>query len=183
MAPLSLSYSLFVVVLIISKAPLVSAAWASTATTFACVSSNLVAVPALSDIQPTVTLVQLYQNQITSISATSFAGLTRLQTLALNINAITSIDAQAFSSQASSMLALYLYNNALTTIPSALLSLTLLSTLEISNNLFTSVPSGAFSTLTKLESLFLNGNRISLIENGAFSASEKCRACCSKTID
>ncbi|XP_011270316.1 tyrosine-protein kinase transforming protein Src, variant [Capsaspora owczarzaki ATCC 30864] len=131
-----------------------------------CSYRTLSAIP--SGIPVTTTQLSLQGNQLTSISADAFTGLTALSYLYLQTNQITSISASTFTTL-SALTVLYLNNNLMTSIPvNAFANLTALKYLYLSSNLLTSISAAALTGLSALTQLYLLNNQITSIPTQAF---------------
>jgi Leucine-rich repeat (LRR) protein len=114
------------------------------------------------------TIINLYDNQINTIEAGIFDGLTNLERLYLIKNQITTIKPGAFNGLINLQL-LYLQFNKITTIKTNTFNeLTILEGLNLVDNQITTIEAGAFNGLTRLEDLNLSGNQIKTIQTGTF---------------
>ena len=101
-------------------------------------------------------------NDLTSLDAGLFSGLTALTTLWLQRNDLTSLDAGLFSGL-TALTTLWLQRNDLTSLDAGLFSgLTALTTLWLQRNQLTSLPDGLFDGLTALTTLTLFSNSADL---------------------
>ncbi|CAH0598292.1 unnamed protein product [Chrysodeixis includens] len=116
-----------------------------------------------------LTYLDISDNQLTDISAEAFTPLLKLSVLRLRGN-LLKVPALASLKQAHMLRDLDLSSNALegplgpTTVP----TLTLLTTLQLSDNTFASIRRGALSGLTNLTHLNLHNNQIDVLEDYAF---------------
>ena len=111
----------------------------------------------------------LNNNALTSLAANTFAGLTSLETLNLNNNALTSLDANAFAGLAA-LTELDLSSNALTSLDAnTFAGLTALTDLYLSYNYLTSLPAGVFDGPTLLSVLALNNNDLTSLAANTFA--------------
>jgi hypothetical protein len=118
--------------------------------------------------RPTTDLY-LFSNQISSIEAGTFSGLTNLTYLGLFSNRISSIEAGDFDGLAK-LTHLILFSNQISSIEAGTFSgLTNLTWLILNRNQISSIEAGTFSGLTNLTTLHLYSNQISSIEAGTFS--------------
>ncbi|VDI35152.1 Hypothetical predicted protein, partial [Mytilus galloprovincialis] len=102
-----------------------------------CANKNLAQIP--RNIPTDTTRLELNQNKIQSIDATSLSGLTSLEMLFLEYNEISSIEDDS------------IYDNKLTTIKTdTFKSLGSLRELHLESNEISSIEDGAFSTLSSL---------------------------------
>lgn len=128
---------------------------------------TLTSVP--TTIPPTVIHIWLSNNQISSISATDFAGLHSLKYLYLDGNLIASIAPGAFDSL-NSLVILLLNNNALTELPDGLMtSFVNLEALDLRSNALARLSPTTFAGLNKLVYLNLFGNSVTSIGCGTFN--------------
>ncbi|XP_035689754.1 insulin-like growth factor-binding protein complex acid labile subunit [Branchiostoma floridae] len=117
----------------------------------------------------TITL-ELWGNKITSIPKTAFVNLTRLYSIDLSRNKISSVEVGAFDWQADSLYQLSLNNNELETLSVGVFrNLSKFSFLDLDDNSISSLSVGLFRGLPKLVSISLNGNRISSLPVGIFA--------------
>ncbi|KJE89729.1 hypothetical protein CAOG_08481 [Capsaspora owczarzaki ATCC 30864] len=139
-------------------------------TTVDCQYASLSSIP--SEIPVTTMMLYLAGNQITSIPASAFEGLTELMELYLSGNRITSIPASAFTGLVALKI-LSLSSNRITSIPvstfSGLVALKILCR-SLAYNQFTSIPTSAITNLTALNRLDLRNNQITSIPASAFTA-------------
>ena len=111
----------------------------------------------------------LVGNQIASIEAGAFSGLTNLTYLDLYNNQLTSLEPGTFSGLGN-LTELNLGGNQLSTIEVGDFSgLTNLTTLSLYRNQLTSIEAGTLDGLGNLTTLSLDYNQLSSIEAGAFS--------------
>ncbi|CRK86654.1 CLUMA_CG000490, isoform A [Clunio marinus] len=109
----------------------------------------------------------LSHNKIKYLDAYSLNGLTVLSLLSIDNNALNGISPEAFRN-CSSLQILNLNGNELTKIPQALKDMRLLRTLDLGENLITSLDEPGFSGLNKVYGLRLIGNQIENISRTAF---------------
>ncbi|XP_004346406.1 tyrosine-protein kinase transforming protein Fes [Capsaspora owczarzaki ATCC 30864] len=115
-----------------------------------------------------LTTLYLHTNQLASIPANSFTGLTALQFISLSTNPLTSIAANAFSGL-SALTQMNLDSNQITSISAnTFTGLTALTTLYLSYNQITSISANAFTGLTALTRLALNFNPVTTLPPGLF---------------
>eukprot|EP00903_Cladosiphon_okamuranus_P018666 g17180.t1 len=100
----------------------------------------------------------LRSNPLTTLPAGIFEGLTSLKILALSDDALTTLPAGIFEGL-TSLDSLSLDGNDLTTLPAGIFEgLTALEYLNLEDNDLTTLPAGIFEGLTALENLWLEGN-------------------------
>eukprot|EP00038_Savillea_parva_P004700 m.141114 g.141114 ORF g.141114 m.141114 type:complete len:437 (-) comp11552_c1_seq2:1432-2742(-) len=128
---------------------------------------GLTSVP--TDIPSTVVHVWLSHNQISTITATDFAGLYNMKYLYLDNNLITSVAPTAFS-DLRSLVFLLLNNNALTDVADGTFSNQVnLEALDMRANALPLIRPGMFMGLTKLVYLNIYGNSIRRVQCGTFN--------------
>ena len=116
-----------------------------------------------------ITFLGLSFAGITSLKEGDFSGLTALQELDLNGNALSSLDAGVLSGL-TALTTLNLNGNALSSLDAGAFSgLTALEVLQLESNDLSSLPDGVFSGLTALQELYLYANDLSSLPDGAFS--------------
>nr|AIO08106.1 variable lymphocyte receptor C [Petromyzon marinus] len=167
-----------------------SSATDSSPETVDCSSKTLADVP--TGIPASTDKLELQFNQLTSIPAKAFQGLTQLTILVLQNNALQSLpvgvfdklenlqDLRLLNNQLKSLLPgvfdrltklkeLWLNTNQLQSIEAGLFDkLTNLRTLDLQANQLQSIPEGAFDTLTNLQTLYLHTNQLQSIPAGVF---------------
>ena len=112
--------------------------------------------------------LNLGDNQLTTLPSGAFDRLTNLRNLDLHGNLLTTLPAGVFD-RLTRLLALRLHDNRLTTLPAGAFDrLTRLLELRLDNNRLTTLPSGAFDGLTGLLFLLLGNNRLASLPAGAF---------------
>jgi len=117
---------------------------------------------------PTTELI-LVNNQVSSIAADAFSGLTGLTWLDLGFNKITNLEAAEFSGLAS-LAELSLYGNQIVSIQTdAFSGLTNLARLDLRANQIATIESGAFAGLGSLPILDLSFQKLSNLEAGTFN--------------
>ena len=109
----------------------------------------------------------LSHNKIKYLDAYSLNGLTVLSMLSIDNNALNGIHPEAFRN-CSSLQILSLNGNELTKIPLALKDMRLLRSLDLGENLITSLDEPGFRGLNKVYGLRLIGNQIENISRSAF---------------
>ena len=113
--------------------------------------------------------LQLPSNSFTTLPPNVFSGLTALTTLNLNSGALSSLDAEVFTGL-STLNTLNLSGNDLGLLPADVFSgLSALTTLHLSDNALRLLPGTVFSGLTSLTSLTLHNNALSSLPDGVFS--------------
>ena len=129
------------------------------------VSSTNCAAVNLASVTGTLDLVN---NQLTTLPAGVFDGLSSLQGLWLNHNGLTTLPEGLFDGL-SGLEVLNLDNNQLTTLPEGLfVDLTNLWELSLSNNQLTTLPAGVFDGFSSLWYLRLGGNGLTTLPEGLF---------------
>lgn len=113
---------------------------------------------ALSLVTPTLTHLDLYDNQLKAIPS-SMTRLTNLTTLDLSFNKIKAIENVESLSQ---LTELYLANNRISVLPIHLAALTKLVTLELGSNSIRKIES--LDTMSNLRNLWLGRNKIAQID-------------------
>ena len=110
----------------------------------------------------------LLDNQLSSIEAGTFGGMTNLTELVLGTNQLSSIESSTFS-ELMSLTSLYLGGNQLSGIePGTFSGLTNLTVLSLVGNQLSSIEAGDLSSLTNLTTLHLGGNQLSSVESRTF---------------
>ena len=107
------------------------------------------------------TLTLTLNNNLTTLPSGVFRGLTNLRTLSLTFSDLTEtgVAADAFSDLADTLTTLNLSNNNFTELPAGLFSsLGMLQKLDLSNNLLSMLPAGIFNGLTNLIGVNVSGN-------------------------
>ncbi|VDI21042.1 Hypothetical predicted protein [Mytilus galloprovincialis] len=133
-----------------------------------CANKNLAQIP--RNIPTDTTRLELNQNKIQSIDATSLSGLTSLEMLFLEYNEISSIEDGAFSTLRSLSI-LHINDNKLTNIkPDTFKSLESLRELHLEYNEISSIEDGAFSTLSSLSLLNIHENKLTSIKPDTFKS-------------
>ena len=118
----------------------------------------------------------LANNSLQELPSTVFANLTSLKVVDLRNNCITRLHVDTFSALRSSLTALFLSDNRLTTgsLPSGILSqMDNLTTLEIEDNQLTRWSSTMLFGSTEITELSLAGNRFTTFPSDAFEGLEK----------
>ncbi len=120
------------------------------------------------DIPPSTTLLNLQDNQISTIQSGAFTGLSNLQTLNLWNNQISIIQSGAFTGL-SNLQKLILGHNQISTIHSeAFTGLSNLQILHLYINNISTIQLGSFTGLSNLKELSFHTNQISTIQSGLF---------------
>ncbi|KJE95989.1 TKL protein kinase, variant 2 [Capsaspora owczarzaki ATCC 30864] len=116
-----------------------------------------------------LTYLELARNELTSIDASTFSGLTRMTDLALHNNRITNLAVNTFVGM-SQLTSLTLQFNRITSISANTFNgLVALSYLFLSDNQITSIAAGAFTGDTSLQQLALHNNQLTSIPASQFS--------------
>nr|AIO08117.1 variable lymphocyte receptor C [Petromyzon marinus] len=145
-----------------------SSATDSSPETVDCSSKTLATVP--TGIPASTEKLQLHFNQLTSVPAKAFQGLTQLTILVLQNNALQYLPVGVFD-QLKHLNELRLDRNQLKSLPSGVFDrLTKLKELWLNTNQLQSIPAGAFDTLTNLQTLYLYGNKLQSVPDGAFDS-------------
>ncbi|XP_058980029.1 toll-like receptor Tollo [Musca domestica] len=121
---------------------------------------------AFTDLTNLHTLI-LSNNRISTIGPNTFRGLYGILVLSLDYNRISKIDTQALKN-CSSIQDLHLNGNKLQTIPDALSYVPLLKTLDLGENLITSIENTSITAMENLYGLRLTENAIDYIRRGVF---------------
>ena len=115
-----------------------------------------------------LTLVFLEFNELTTLPAGVFDGLTALQYLGLGNNELTTLPAGVFDGL-TALTELYLHYNELTELPAGVFDgLTALTTLDLGRNDLATLPAGVFDGLTALTTLDLTNNELATLPAGVF---------------
>nr|AIY70095.1 variable lymphocyte receptor C [Petromyzon marinus]AIY70102.1 variable lymphocyte receptor C [Petromyzon marinus] len=148
-----------------------SSATDSSPETVDCSNKKLATVP--TGIPANTEKLQLHINQLTSVPAKAFQGLTQLTILVLQNNALQSLPVGVFD-QLKDLDKLYLAQNQLKSLPERVFDkLTKLTLLDLQQNQLQRIPEGAFDKLTKLETLQLTNNKLQSVPDGAFDSLAK----------
>nr|AIO08184.1 variable lymphocyte receptor C [Petromyzon marinus] len=148
-----------------------SSATDSSPETVDCSSKTLADVP--TGIPASTERLELQYNQLASIDAKAFQGLTQLTILVLQNNALQSLPVGVFD-KLENLQDLRLNTNQLKSLPPRVFdSLTKLTWLGLEQNQLQSIPKGAFDKLTKLETLQLLNNKLQSVPDGAFDSLTK----------
>ena len=111
--------------------------------------------------------LDLSHNQIQSLEDQTLSGLKSVKHLLLGHNKIHTIQDQSFEA-CGSLLVLDLSHNVLASAPEALKSLNQLQTIDLSDNLITSVVGASFLKMSNLWRLQLNNNKLTNVSVGQF---------------
>lgn len=129
-----------------------------------CSRRGLIDVP--RDIPTWVTMLDLQNNDITSISEDAFKGLVSLETLKIEHNRLNEIPDVG---PLINLTSLSLHHNEIHSLNMVFLQkLTGLRNLDLNHNRLVDIPIGSFPLETPLQQLTVNNNRIVSIEAGAF---------------
>ncbi|KFM59381.1 Protein toll, partial [Stegodyphus mimosarum] len=109
----------------------------------------------------------LNNNRLTQVTPTTFSGLYVLNMLSLSHNDINYVHPDAFRNN-SAMMEINLAGNRLTSVPSAVQSLQLLRSLDLSDNQISDIHNASYLGLENLYSLVLSGNKIGNLTKGVF---------------
>ena len=113
--------------------------------------------------------LDLGDNDLSTLPSGIFSGLSNLRFLRLDYNGISMLPAGIFS-ELSSLEELYLEGNDLSMLPVRVFSrLSNLEVLDLKENSLSTLPAGIFSGLSSLEELYLDGNKLSMLPVGIFS--------------
>ena len=113
--------------------------------------------------------LQLSRNRLTFVDSVYFNGLSVLSQLRLDWNMIVGTDSDAFKN-CSNLQELYLNGNRLERVPASFKTLTLLKTLDLSDNRIRFLNASSMRTLKNLVHLDLSGNQIKSIRQASFPA-------------
>ena len=120
-------------------------------------------------------LLNLEEEDITSLKAGDFSGLSSLRGLYLEDNEITTLPRGVFSGL-SSLEDIYLSKTKLITLPEGIFSgLSSLKHLKLSENKLTTLPQDIFSGLSSLAVLYLSRNQLKTLPEGIFSGTPSLR--------
>ena len=115
-----------------------------------------------------LTLVFLEFNELTTLPAGVFDGLTSLQYLGLGNNELSTLPAGVFD-ELTALTELSLHYNELTELPAGVFDgLTSLTTLDLGRNSLATLPAGVFDELTALTTLHLTNNELATLPAGVF---------------
>ncbi|XP_055906844.1 toll-like receptor Tollo [Eupeodes corollae] len=109
----------------------------------------------------------LSKNHITMIGANTLRGLNNILVLSMDYNRISKVDPMAFKN-CTSVQDLHLNGNKLLTVPEALGQVPFLKTLDIGENLITTIENTSISVMESLYGLRLTENSIDYIRRGIF---------------
>ena len=113
-------------------------------------------------------ILDLTNDNITTLQAGDFTGLTALTQLRLGDNQLQALPAGVFDSL-TALTALILRDNQLQTLPAGLFDhLTALTRLDLYNNQLQALPTGVFDSLTALSTLRLYENQLQALPAGVF---------------
>eukprot|EP00042_Codosiga_hollandica_P014881 m.34847 g.34847 ORF g.34847 m.34847 type:complete len:213 (+) comp43730_c0_seq8:130-768(+) len=131
-----------------------------------CSNLGLTSVPTC--LASTITSLSLSYNKLSFIDTAAFKDLTRLESLYLQENAITSIADGAFGSL-SNLVLLNLQTNQLSAVHALTFAgLTRLQQLILQTNMLTSIAQGGFGGLSSLQSLNLGSNNFAVLNGATF---------------
>ena len=117
-----------------------------------------------------ITLLSLYDENISTLKADDFSGLTNLKGLSLRDNNLSSLPANIFS-DLSALEGLSLSSNKLSSLNANIFSnLSALEELSLRENELSSLDENIFSGLTALEALSLSSNKLSSLDANIFSS-------------
>ena len=137
--------------------------WTSTTTTSPLSPPNIFA--GLTNLRQ----LNLWHNDLTTLSPNVFADLTNLRVLDLDDNDFADIPPDVFTGL-TNLERLWLNDTRLTTLPSGIFTgLTNLESLVVSGNEFTTLPPDVFANLTSLEYLSLNNNFLTTLPPSLFT--------------
>ena len=112
---------------------------------------------------PKSTLGHLYGNAFAKLTSNMFIGLDSLQELTLTSNQISSIEARSFNGL-SNLKTLYLFGNAFAKLTSNMfIGLDSLQELILTSNQISSIEARSFNGLSNLEKLWLDSNNLAII--------------------
>ena len=115
-----------------------------------------------------ITSLYLSRDNITTLKAGDFDGLTALTTLDLAENQLSTLPEGIFD-DLTALTTLELHNNQFTTLPADIFDeLTKLRELHLYNNQIATLPAGTFDGLSWLDQLFLQGNQLTTLPAGIF---------------
>ena len=116
-----------------------------------------------------ITLFSLASENISTLKANDFSGMTNLKGLSLRDNNLSSLPANIFS-DLSALEELYLSSNKLSSLNANIFSnLSALKELSLRENELSSLDENVFSGLTALEALSLSSNKLSSLDANIFS--------------
>nr|AIO08233.1 variable lymphocyte receptor C [Petromyzon marinus] len=148
-----------------------SSATDSSPETVDCSNKKLATVP--TGIPTSTEKLQLDFNQLASIDAKAFQGLTKLTYLTLEYNQLQSLPVGVFD-QLKNLNELRLTTNQLKSLPPRVFdSLTKLTWLTLEQNQLQSIPEKVFDKLTQLQQLYLSTNQLQSVPDGAFDSLTK----------
>ena len=115
-----------------------------------------------------ITSLYLLRENITTLKAGDFDGLTALTTLDLAENQLSTLPEGIFD-DLTALTQLELHDNQLSTLPADIFdALTALRYLYLHNNQIATLPAGTFDGLSWLDQLFLQGNQLTTLPAGIF---------------
>ena len=115
-----------------------------------------------------ITSLYLLRENITTLKAGDFDGLTALTTLDLAENQLSTLPEGIFD-DLTALTLLELHDNHFSTLPADIFDeLTKLRELYLYNNHFSTLPAGTFDGLSWLDQLFLQGNQLTTLPAGIF---------------
>nr|AIO08210.1 variable lymphocyte receptor C [Petromyzon marinus] len=145
-----------------------SSATDSSPETVDCSSKKLATVP--TGIPASTEKLQLTYNQLTSVPAKAFQGLTQLTILVLQNNALQTLPVGVFDKLENLQDLRLTYNQLKSLPPRVFDSLTKLTILYLNTNQLQSIEAGLFDKLTNLQTLDLDTNQLQSVPNGAFDS-------------
>ena len=114
-------------------------------------------------------ILWLDHNALTALPVGIFSGLSELHGLGLSGNALTTLPVGIFNGLRA-LRHLFLDDNALTALPAGIFNgLSRLDGLDLSRNALTALPAGIFSGLSHLDGLYLSDNALTALPVGIFS--------------
>ena len=121
-------------------------------------------------------ILTLYKNTLSSLPVDIFSGLSSLNRMDIGSNQLSSLPVGIFSGL-SSLNRLNLSYNSLSSLPADIFSgLSSLGSLSLSSNRLSSLPAGIFSGLSSLDWLSLSSNRLIGLPAGIFSGLDSLRS-------
>ncbi|KAJ8047591.1 Leucine-rich repeat-containing protein 15 [Holothuria leucospilota] len=117
---------------------------------------------------PSLVVLELTNNVITTIPSGSFDGMTNLQFINLRSNLIRKVQSGAFS-DLPALVNLQLSQNSISTLPpDAFQNVSQLSTISLGYNQFTSLPTDQFINAASIQTIHLEGNQITRLRQNVF---------------
>ena len=122
-----------------------------------------------------ITSLSLLRDNIRTLKAGDFDGLTGLTTLDLSENQLSTLPEGIFD-DLTALTTLELNDNQLSTLPADIFdALTPLQYFQLQNNRFSTLPGNIFDGLSRLDALFMQGNQLTTLPAGIFDKQTRLR--------